>query len=396
MKKQSSSKYKNDVELIRLMRLVLEREFKRDEKITESKVESKISTAINRLKGLRKDMAATVFSTLSKVDNHLYGKPLIQHLITKRYLSGIYRDFFVENKTESYLYKGARHIANELQALKDPAKKFQIKQDIHPVKLDQYAVFAGFEGFKNAVSLKFIPNPINVYKSLDQEIKDFLKDQNIDNPKPNANDPRLVTNKTDEEFLEQYSGFYNVIFIEEDSTPDNIKFGISSFIIQENKCQLWFMEYGEKTLCLSDFEVVNDINRATYYLREIDSVWGFIVSFKRLSADESNADGFYFPYLGVKQVDWQPFAGLAYALKVDSKKDLVVPVRMMDKGSLTVLKSCDKPISTQLWSRANNKKAGEVEVYQEILDEAEILNQGVRTRIVSKCESLIQKGCPSS
>jgi len=396
MKKQSSIKYKNDAELIRLMKLVLMREFKEDEKITESKVARKIITAINRLKGLRREIAMIIPSTLSKVDNHLHGKPLIQHLIAKRYLSGTYQDFFVENKMESDLFMSAKHIANELQTLKDPAKKFQIKQDINPVKLDQYAVLTDFEGFRNAVSLKFIPNPINVYKSLDQEIKDFLKDQNIDNPKPNAYDPRLATNKTDEEFLEQYSGFYNVIFIEEDSTPENIKFGISSFIIQENKCQLWFMEYGEKTLCLSDFEVVKDINRATYYLREIDSVWGFIVSFKRLSADESNADGFYFPYLGVKQEDWEPFAGIAYALKVDSKKDLVVPVRMMDKGSLTVLKSYDKPISTQLWSRANNKKAGEVEVYQEILDEAEILNQGVRTRIVSKCESLIQKGCPSS
>jgi len=393
MNKNDTAAFSNEQELKRLMSLAIDRQFPNGARITESTVQNKINGVINRLKEIQNEIPELISSKLSEVDIKFYGTVTKDYLISKRYKSSQYQSFFInQKKSPDELFVSAKHIAIELNKLKK--SEFEVKQEIDPVKLDQYAVLAGFEGFNNAVVLHFIPDEVDRYKRLYFDIDQFLKEENIDNPNRNKYDKRLNNPKTEKEFFERYSGYYNVIFIEEGSTLEEVKFGVSCFIIQKKRLQLWYMKYGEKELCLSDFEILADSNRSNFYLREEDNVWGFMACFGRAETVEPVQDGFYFPYLGVQQKDWLPFAGLAYAMKVSSKKDLFLPVRMLFQNSLSALRCLEKPISTKSYNQINKQKFKPKKVYKLLFNNAVLVDSTAKERLKSVCEELKMRGNP--
>ena len=80
MEEEVSTNYENEKELIRLMKTVIDEQFPKRKKITESMVQRKINEALNRLSELHNDISKVISSTLSKIDNHLYGKSLKNHM----------------------------------------------------------------------------------------------------------------------------------------------------------------------------------------------------------------------------------------------------------------------------------------------------------------------------
>ena len=200
--------------------------------------------------------------------------------------------------------------------------------------LEFYAIYCGFAGIKGFV------NDITLYDCFGIRNNQILSSYKGDlwrliGPEIKAWNPNILIQEyqAKEDFYTLYTGYYNVFFIDETTIHkgkenDPPEFEVANFIFEGKQGEFYFKKWDSDELEVNKVHPLKNSPRSNFYVQEVDEKWAYMFSFKRprnIKAGIGRKFPFY--YLGSTEPREEEFAGIGYAVKVESPDKLFVPQR---------------------------------------------------------------------
>jgi len=176
-----------------------------------------------------------------------------------------------------------------------------------------------------------------------------------------------------EDFYTLYTGYYNVFFIDEttihkgkENAPP--EFEVANFIFEGKQGEFYFKKWDSDELEVNKVHPLKNSPRSNFYVQEVDEKWAYMFSFKRprnIKAGIGRKFPFY--YLGSTEPREEEFAGIGYAVKVESPDKLFLPQRELKRLNTEKL-VYGIPITTVEMNNDQKRDLKSSEVYKHLLE----------------------------